>query len=273
MPHRQSSWQEILKDMPFTLSHAAAAWPFRQTRLDFSALLVGCFVPDFPYFLFLKAHGFQGHTLSGMFTFDLPAGLIALWLFHSYVKQPALVLLPDGFRRRLRVCAYSFLPPARLALIAISVLIGSATHILWDAFTHRAYWPYRHWSFLRMPLAVPILEHTVMYKMLQYISSVVGLALVAIWVWHWYRTTEPVDHPITQTYTVAQRFLITIILPAIAICYAFFRAHEAIRKLDGIRAVANFSADALVTAIAIFGLGLLVFGVVLRRREAAGEVS
>ena len=30
----------------------------------------------------------------------------------------------------------SFWPPARLALIAVSILIGTGTHILWDSFTH-----------------------------------------------------------------------------------------------------------------------------------------
>lgn len=119
--------QAILESMPFTLSHAAAAWPFRRTRLVFSALIVGCFVPDIPYFLLLRAHGFNGHTLSGLFTFDLPAGLLALWLFHRYLKQASLIYLPAGFRRRLKFVPFSFLPPARLALIAGSILIGAAT--------------------------------------------------------------------------------------------------------------------------------------------------
>lgn len=259
--------------MPFTLSHAAAAWPFRRTRLEFSALLVGCFVPDFPYFLLLKAHDFYGHTLSGMFYFDLPIGLVALWLFHTYVKLPSLVFLPDGVRRRLKGGPFSFLPPARLAWIALSILIGSATHILWDAFTHDTYWPYWHWSFLRMPIELPFAGHSVMYKLLQYLSSVVGAVIVAIWVWHWYRTTKPAEHPIPQPYTRPQRIAIIVVLPLIAICFGIFRAHEAVTVLDAIRPDTGFAAVAVVTAISIFGLGLLVCGLVLRLRENAGKVS
>jgi len=230
---------------------------------------MGCFVPDFPYFLLLWSHGFGGHTLLGMFYFDLPVGLVSLWLFHRYIKQPSLIFLPDGFRRRLKAGAFSFLPPARLALIAISILIGSATHILWDGFTHRTYWPYGHWSFLRLPVELPILGQSVMYKLLQYISSVAGLVLVAIWIWYWYRTTEPAEHPVAQPYTTAQRFAMVVILLLIAICSGILRAHEAIRTLHGIRPIANFTADAVITAISILVLGLLACGVFLRGRRAA----
>ena len=259
--------------MPFTLSHAAAAWPLRRTRLDFSALIMGCFVPDFPYFLLLWAHGFGGHTLLGMFYFDLPVGLVSLWLFHRYIKQSSLIFLPDGFRRRIKPSAYSFLPPARLALIAISILIGSATHILWDAFTHRTYWPYDHWSFLRQPVEIPILGHTLMYKWLQYISSVAGLALVAIWILYWYRTMEPAEHPLAQPYTTAQRSAVIVILPLVAICGGIFRARGLIRALHGFRPVANFTAEVVIVAIAIFVLGLLACGLLLPRREVADEFS
>ncbi len=259
--------------MPFTLSHAAAVIPLRRTPLVISALVIGCFIPDFPYFLLIKGHQLYGHTLSGMFLFDLPLGLVVLWLFHSYIKQPSLIFLPDGFRRRLKFETFSFLPPARLALIALSILIGSATHILWDAFTHEIYWPYRHWAFLSLPVELPFAGQSVMYKLLQYLSSVVGMVIVAIWVWHWYRTTNPEEHPIPQPYTRSQRFAIRGILPLIAICFGLFRAHKAVRELDAIRPDTGFAAVAVVTALSIFGLGLLACGVFLRVRKAAGEVS
>jgi len=99
------------------------------------------------------------------------------------------------------------------------------------------------------------------------------LAAVALWVWHWYRTTEPVEHPMAQPYTGAQRFAVILILPLFAICVGMIRAHDAISPLHGIRPVADFTADAVVTAIATFALGLLALGLFLRRREAAGAVS
>jgi hypothetical protein len=238
-----------------------------------SALIIGCFIPDLPYFLLIKGHEFYGHTFSGVFFFDLPLGLVVLWLFHSYIKQPSLIFLPDGFRRRLKQGTFSFLPPSRLALIALSILIGTATHILWDAFTHDTYWPYWHWSFLRQPIVLPIGGLSVMYKLLQYLSSVAGAVIVAIWVLHWYRTSKPAEHPIPQPFTRSQRVAIRVILPLIAICFGIFRAHQTVRDLDAIRPDTGFAAVLVVTAISILGLGLLVCGLILRAQKAAGEVS
>jgi hypothetical protein len=73
--------------MPFTLSHAAAVIPFRRTRLVMSALVMGCFAPDFPNLLFLSPDKSYGHTISGMFLLDLPLALAALWLFHSFTRS------------------------------------------------------------------------------------------------------------------------------------------------------------------------------------------
>jgi hypothetical protein len=255
--------------MPFTLSHAAAAWPFRRTRLVFSALIVGCFVPDIPYFLLLRAHGFNGHTLSGLFTFDLPAGLLALWLFHRYGKQVSLIYLPAGFRRRLKFVPFSFLPPARLALIAASILMGAATHILWDSFTHKFYWSYGHWSFLRVTVPFPVVHQLEMYKLLQYVSTVFGIVFLAIWVWHWYRSTAPARDPIVRPFPAAQKIAMLAILPLVSICGGILRAHEAIRIVKSITSIEYFVVDAVVTAITIFGLGFLACGIVFRRNQTA----
>jgi hypothetical protein len=64
-----------------------------------------------------------------------------------------------------------------------------------------------------------------------------------------------------------------VVLPLIAICFGIFRAHEAVTVLDAIRPDTGFAAVTVVTAISIFGLGLLVCGVVLRLREHAGKVN
>jgi len=219
------------------------------------------------------AHGFEGHTIRGMFLFDLPVGLVALWLFHYFMKQPALIFVPRAIRRRVKSDAYSFLPPARLALIAISILIGSATHILWDAFTHGFYWPARHWRFLRTNVELPIVGHMVMFKFLQYVSSVAGLLFVGLWVWYWYRTTRPVDHAIAQPYSAAQRAALTVVLPLVALGAGILRAHPSMKTFEAIRPVVNFAADTVVTGIAIFALELLVCGVMLRLSHRTSEVS
>ena len=257
--------------MPFTLAHVAAALPFRRTRLEFSALVIGCCAPDFPYFLFLMPQGFYGHTLPGMFVFDLPVGLVALWLFHAYLKQPLRIFLPEGIRRRLRAGtnAFSFLPPARLALIVLSVLIGSATHILWDSFTHRTYWPYRHWRFLQLAVRLPMLGRVEMYKLLQYGSTLFGIGVLAIWAWLWYRATEPVESPAAEPFTAAQRRAIVAILPVFAICCGIFFACETIGIPKEATPVIHFAANAVITGISSFVFGLLACGLILRKRAVS----
>jgi hypothetical protein len=259
--------------MAFTLSHAAAAWPFERTRLEMSALIVGCFAPDFAYF-FLAPHGLFAHSLQGMFLIDLPLSLVALWLFHTYVKQPFSVLLPKGIRARLKPKenAFSFWPPARLALIAVSILIGTGTHILWDSFTHPFYWPYRHWSFLSRMVHLPIEGDVQMYKALQFGSSVFGIVVLAVWVWLWYRDAKPVDLPIVEPYTWAQIRVITMVVPALAICGGMLRAYEdaGIPGLE-FRSMLHFGLETGITATTFFGVGLLICGAVFRRRIEVKE--
>jgi len=261
--------------MPFTLSHAAAALPFRKTRLEMSALVTGCFAPDFAYFFFLTPHGLFAHSLQGMFLIDLPLSLIALWLFHAYIKQPLSMLLPKGIRRRLQPSGngYSFWPPARLALIAISILIGTATHILWDSFTHPFFWPYRHWSFLSEMVHLPYEGNTPMYKALQYGSTVFGLVVLAVWVWFWYRATKPVDLQIVEPYTPAQIRVITIVAPAVALCGGIVRVYLNRVAVPGtnIKSMVHVGVDLFLTATTLLALGLIFCGAFFRKRVAVTE--
>jgi hypothetical protein len=260
--------------MPFTLSHAAAVWPFRRTRLEMSALLAGCFAPDFAYFMFIKPFGLFTHSLEGMFLIDLPVSLLALWLFHAFIKQPTAQLLPKAFRARLKPSKsdFSFWSPARLALIVISILIGTATHILWDSFTHPFYWPYRHWSFLGKMVQLPIEGNVRMFKVLQDGSTLFGLAVVAVWICIWYRKTEPVELPIREPYTRAQIRIIRMVVPSLALVGGIIKAHEDIRIRDfEYRPVLHFAVIGGIAATTFLGIGLLICGVFFRRRSGVEQ--
>ena len=235
-----------------------------------SALVMGCFVPDFPYFLSLEPRMFYGHTFPGMFLLDLPLALASLWLFHAFLKQPMLMFLPAGFRRRLRtsVTSFRFWPVERFSLLVLSILIGTATHLVWDAFTHRTSWIYENWEFLRMPVQLPVAGEMDMYKLLEYASSAFGLAVVAVWIRHWYRTANPSAAPVAEPIDQAQRITLVIALPALALLGSFLRAYHK----DGIhlhlRPLVYITADTLISAITYFLLGLLVCGVFFRRHRA-----
>jgi hypothetical protein len=257
--------------MPFTLSHAAAAYPLRRTRLELSALITGCFAPDFPYFIFLRPHGgFIGHTFTGVFTFDLPAGLLAVWLFEIYMKRPLMVFLPAAVRQRLEVekRVFSFLPPARTAWITISILIGTATHLLWDSFTHPYRPPYRPWRFLSLPVHLPFGRSIEAYQLLQHGSTLIGFLILAIWVLRWYQSTRPADPPVLDGYTRAQRLSLRFIVPGLALCGGVLRAFLGVGIPASRQSAVDFLVELGVATISFFALGVLACGVIFRRGGA-----
>lgn len=123
-----------------------------------------------------------------------------------------------------------------------------------------------------MTIPFPVVHQLEMYKLLQYVSTVAGIVFLAIWVWHWYRSTAPAKDPIVRPFPAAQKFAMLAILPLVAICGGILRAHQAIRIVKSITSVEYFVVDAVVTAITIFGLGFLACGIVFRRNyTATGE--
>lgn len=198
--------------------------PFRRTRLNFSALVMGSFAPDFLYFLNMAPHGEFGHTPLGMFLFSLPAALVALWMFHHWVKPVAFVMLPRPWRERLaqHLGPFAFGPAPRFLLLAVSALAGIATHIGWDSFTHPSSPLVQHWAALRAMHTLPLLGTRELCRILQLISTLVGLGIVAAWLAAWYRRARPVvltEHPAIRR----RRVLLWIGLPLGAATGALLR--------------------------------------------------
>jgi len=179
--------------MPFTLAHPAAVLPLARTKLVFSALVAGALAPDIGYFVrFTSGHG-ESHSLAGLFWFCLPAGFLILLLFQMLLKRPLLALFPASHQARLYPYAqgFRFAPASRFGLILLSLLIGSATHLLWDSFTHNTGWAVKAFPGLTMPLLVIHDEPIRTYKLLQHGSSVLGLIALGVAYFVWLRGAEP----------------------------------------------------------------------------------
>ena len=168
--------------MPFTISHAAAVLPLQKTRLPLAALMIGSMSPDFAYFLPGEPLREDTHSIAGIFWFCWPVSLGLWFLFVRVLEEPTRALLPDSWHAR-------FVPSDRkislqtITLVSAAIVLGAATHILWDSFTHRG---------TAVVDAFPAL-HAVAFRfhgwrirwfmVLQHLSSVLGLLALLIWAW------------------------------------------------------------------------------------------
>ena len=251
--------------VPFTLAHAAAALPFRRWHLVPSALVIGTFAPDFEYLLRLSPRGRFGHTLVGSFVFTLPLALAVLWIFHSFVKRPAAMLLPEAIQRRLQdhLDEFRFGGVARFILITASILLGIATHLLWDSFTHSTAWPYHHWLLLRRSFALPIVGSLPLYKIFQHGSTVLGLSILSIWLLRWYRTTEPCG-PLTRTLSLRRKAAVIALVVTVALVGATTRALVGVGMTNGRFVLNKFVVQSVVTAMALVWWQLVAYGLAFR---------
>ena len=175
--------------MPFTPSHAAAALLFTRTPLFPAAIVAGSVAPDLPYYVPLAAVRDLTHEPVSIITVDLAIGVLAFLLWQFVLRAPVIDFAPLWLRSRMpqrpgRAFAPESWSPIVTALVVIaSVVVGAATHLLWDAFTHPG-WIVDRLTVLRLQ-AGPLLVH----KWLQHVSTIGGLAAIAVWTVVWVRRT------------------------------------------------------------------------------------
>jgi hypothetical protein len=247
--------------MPFTISHAAAAIPLRRTRLVLSALIVGTMAPDFEYFLHGRVIGRLSHNLQGAFEFCLPASLVVLAVYHWVLKRPVAALLPRSVQQRIVFREFDFWPLSCFLLICASILIGIATHLAWDSFTHSGRWAVEHIAWFQR--TTTLFGYSMPnYKVAQNVSTVLGLALLAGWLAHWYRNEPAHDLPVYSLSSGA-KFLIVTIIFATATALGLARA---ITLLGSKPISAVFIGNVVVATVSTAVLELLIFSLVIRGR-------
>jgi hypothetical protein len=166
--------------VPFTASHPAAVLPLlRRGRWVTAGLVSGSVGPDLPSFVPLGLGHDQTHPLGAILWPDAPlavAVLVAWWV----LLRPGLAPLwpaaaarcgPSGWRGapvrdRRRLAGW-------LGWLAASILLGLATHLVWDSATHSDGVLVQRWA----PLHGWWAGHHV-FDWLQALSSVVGLVIV-----------------------------------------------------------------------------------------------
>lgn len=176
--------------MPLTFpSHAAAILPVLHLpglrRLPPVALIIGSTAPDLIYLV--KVHGAAAHLPSGLLRLCLPAGLLAFLYVEALLLPVFGPLLSSVLPKSLAGLGAALGRPRGLPktlpdwfFIAAAIVLGAATHQLWDGFTHAWMWPAR---VLYPGVNISLLGHPfLLSKVLQQLSSLVGAAIVILYV-------------------------------------------------------------------------------------------
>jgi len=215
--------------MPFTPAHAVVALPFVRTPLLPAAIAIGAMTPDLP--LFVRGTPLTYHLTHSDVTITtlVALGLLALWYL---VLRPAIrELSPAWLARRLPgewdavgLAALRTLraprPGAQHAvwretavfapLLAVSLLLGVVSHIVWDAFTHEGRGGLDLFPVLSAPWG-PMPG----YKWLQHGSSVLGLVVIAVCAVAWLarrRAAASIDRVLPRWIPIAWMLALPAIL-------------------------------------------------------------
>ncbi len=210
--------------MPITPAHAVVAIPLRRLGLPVGALAIGSMVPDVAVFLPRVFPYDLTHSARGVVTVDLVVGLVALLAWWRWLREPTIDLLPRVLRERIPLHSPLHIPMNSRgggragwfrARVVAALLLGSATHVLWDSFTHDAG---------RTAAWLPTLERDwgpwPGYQWLQVGSGVIGLVTILAWWGSAWRQAAPVRRSPGSTGERAVRWLVLVAMAVAGVVVA-----------------------------------------------------
>jgi hypothetical protein len=190
----RASAADTIARVPFTISHAAAVLPLRKlgkARLPLAALMIGSMSPDFSYFFMPgDIERLATHSIAGLFWFCLPVSLAAWFLYVRVLEQPTIALLPDRWAARITPSSRD-LTVASLAIVSAAILLGALTHIVWDSFTHIGSPVVNAVRGLRIVVFEWHGRPIRVFRLLQHLSSVLGMLVLAFFAWRHLRNAAP----------------------------------------------------------------------------------
>ncbi|TCM68129.1 uncharacterized protein DUF4184 [Acinetobacter calcoaceticus] len=178
--------------MPFTLSHMIVAPPISKLsgdRLPIAALAIGSMTPDL-YRLFTEQDFNQSHQWNSLFSLNLGLGLFFCALWYLLYRPVLFALL--NLNKPLRL--HSFRSICGFVLcVCIAIVIGAATHLIWDGLTHSDFRSFAFHDFLNQ--SVVIAERTfAMHRVLQIGSSIIALPILLWMGIHYAIAYRPASH-------------------------------------------------------------------------------
>lgn len=211
--------------MPFTLVHPAAVVPIARKPLVVSALVAGAIAPDLLYLqpIYRAAVSVNGdftltltHSFHAVLWVDPLLALAMLLVWYAVLRRPLLALAPASFTGRLAPTGglRAWASPRYLAWTVVSAVIGAATHVLWDAVTHGD-------AAVRSIVALDAqVGGMSVYRLLQYVSTVVGALYLVWWLRRWWRRTAVRPVPAGESLSRRARWGVLGALVALAVAVA-----------------------------------------------------
>ncbi len=244
--------------MPFTFSHPAIVLPLTflpRQWFSMTGLVIGSLTPDFEYFLRMRIKSNYSHTIDGLFWFDLPLGLLLAFMFHNIVRDSLFDNLPTFLKSRFSTFKqfdWNEHFKRNWFVVLISILIGAASHIFWDSFTHD------HGYFVQ---TIPTLQNSVDFlgrqipilKILQHSSTLLGGLVIAFAIYK-LPTNKSENEKINLKYwVILAGFTLTII---------------AVRLLSGLEL--KQYGNVIVTAISAGLISLTITPLLIKKNEKTG---
>ncbi len=128
--------------MPFTLSHPALILPLNllpKKWVSLTGLIIGSIAPDLQSYFTTGAEKAHSHTWAGILWFCIPVGLLLSFIYHLVVREMLITHLPKFLQIkfiRYKDVQWVSLFRKTWPVIILSIIVGAASHLFWDSFSH-----------------------------------------------------------------------------------------------------------------------------------------
>ncbi len=222
-------------------------------------------VPDLFFYVPIGFSRDFTHSWQGALLVDVPSTVILFLLWHAVLRRPVVDFLPLWVRARIGISDWM---PRRgglllfVGLLLASTLIGIATHLAWDQFTHN------DWLVQQVPFLHAQLGPLPVYKWGQHGGSIIGAIVIVAYVVWWKRRTpagSPLASPLTPVLRASGVLLVLAVglASALTIWFGGMGVVSSNTTVPGILAGASPLDNRLVFSTVVIGLACAGLAAVL----------
>ncbi len=160
----------------------------------------------------MKVQSIYSHTYIGLLWFDLPLGIVLTFIFHTIVRNAFINNSPTFFQSRLSTFIsfdWNNYFRKNCSIVLLSILVGAASHLIWDSFTHEQGFIVQQFSMFRNNIKIDNQQVSI-FKILQHTSTLVGCITIVFLVWR--LPKGGISKKINYTYWIVSLCLFAVII-------------------------------------------------------------